>query len=436
MRARLQVLPRTGVTVRVHHTRLYHASPIVQRTNLRNGEVVPNPFAPKPTPTARPIPNIYELVDRRATGSSDDSVQPRQQQRFSKEDVSDWLQKMAGRLIATMDRSFPLDEVKDISSASEFETLVARGLAGAPEAMLFLARSRMRLERLPLEEQRPLAAAACASRILAWVLQTDRRYWDTILPDDFIKLLCWHIEAEDKSHVVEEWIATYLTSVEMQKGAVRAHNPFRRALNIRWPSQALVGLIQGKIHWQADGSATAALECLLRAFDRGFGQLRDVIFLPSAMIELEKTLLRDETPPCSPILFDRYCSWLPTANDCKKLATRLGVASHLATVALYHSTNADPRPILLHFQKKSQREHWFGRQDRTRQHMANDLLRASYLLRLEDDNAAARSLEDISRRLHPKPSSQLPMLYDKWKDDPKLRNHHSRSVYGKSLRPY
>lgn len=422
--------------VRVHHTRLYHASLIVQRTNPRNGEVVPNPFASKPTPTARPLPNIYELVDRRATGSSDDSGQPRQQQRFSKEDVSDWLQKKAGRLLPLVDRTFPLEGVKDISNVAEFEALAGDGKAGAPEAMLFLARSQMRLEHLPLEEQRSAAAAAGASRIMAWILQTNHRHWEAILPSDFVHLLCWHIEAEDKSHVVEEWIATYLTSAEMQKGAARSHNPFRRSLRIRWPSLALASVVEAKIYWQEDSSVTAALECLLRAADRGFGQLRDVFFIPPAMIELERTLLRDETPPCSPILFDRYCSWLPSATDRKKLSTRLGVESHLATVALYHPTNADPRPILLHFQNESQIEHWSGREDRARQHMANDLLRASYLLRLEDDNAAAKSLGDISRRLHPKPWSQLPMLYDKWKDDPKLRNHHSRSVYGKSLSPY
>ncbi|PPJ53023.1 hypothetical protein CBER1_11730 [Cercospora berteroae] len=435
MRAKLQVLPRTGVIVRVHHTRLYHASPIVHRTNLRDGQIVPNPFAPKPTPTERPLPNIYGVVDRRATGSSD-SGETGEQRRFSKEDVSDWLQKKAGRLLPLTDRTFPLEGVKDISNVAEFEALAGDGKAGAPEAMLFLARSRMKLEHLPLEEQRSAAAAAGASRILAWILQTDRRYWDTILPSDFIDLLCWHIEAEDKSHVLIEWLATFTTLADMQRGAIKAHNPLRRIKLIRWPTLMLARIIRAKIYWGEGNSATAAMECIFSLRDRGCTQAFDVLDTTAATIEVRGALLRDETPPCSPRLFDEYVKWEHGDRFTRQPQTRAAMEWYRATIAPYHPTEASPHPILQACQAEDYVEQTIRGPDRLRQNMANNLLRAAYLLRLESNDSAAQILENTSQRLHPKPWSRLRMLYHSWRDDPKLRDHHSRSVHGKSLRPY
>ncbi|GIZ47171.1 hypothetical protein CKM354_001027000 [Cercospora kikuchii] len=431
MRARLQVLPQSGVIVRVRHTRLYHASPTVQRANLRNGELVPNPFASKLTRTAQPIPKIYELVDRKATGFSN-SGPSGEQQRFSKEKVRTWLEEKSGHQSRVLDRTFPLDGVKNISDVSEFEALAAHGTAGAPEAMLYLARSRMRVEGLPQAEQRSAAANAGASRILAWVRKTDRRYWDTILPYDFINMLCRHLEAEEKGRILMEWVAAYVTSSDMQRDAVKAHNPLHKRAHVSWPTRIFACLVTAKIYWGEDGSMDAALECLLYALDGGLTKAGRILWIPAAIVELEGRLLQDETPPCSPILFERYRAWLPFIPNWKYSSDRSRLDFHLARIVLYHPVDADPRPILQYCQGENRLS---GSREQGKLNSAHEILRASYLLRLEDDNAAARLLENISQDLHPRPWSQLRMLYRKWKDDPKLKSNHSRSIHGKTLLP-
>ncbi|KAI5358774.1 hypothetical protein Slin14017_G110570 [Septoria linicola] len=169
------------------------------------------------------------------------AANPCEPARFNgKEAVSQWLREQQGsKHSAQWDESFPLDNVRDVRDVSHFEALAREGKAGAPEAMLLLARSQMKLEAESLSGRKRLAAKVKASRILAWVMQTDRRYWDVILPRDFINVLTWHLEAEERSDIALRWISESCANADWRAGAVKSYNPHHRDGNVRWPARML-----------------------------------------------------------------------------------------------------------------------------------------------------------------------------------------------------
>ena len=425
--------------------RCYHTSPTTQRSEHR----VPNPFSPAPSIAPRSKISLFDVVDSASSRAPNpyEPIRPRnppsardskERAKYSlsapldvrKEDVRAWLDSKSTRPPGeSQERTFPLDEVKEVDDVAHFELLAQEGQAGAPEAMLLLAKSHMILEKsdMPLAEQRRGAAKVEASRILTWVLDSDRRYWDLTLPVDFLRSLSWHLEAEGKGQVLLDWLTTWSCNPEMRSGAIKAFHPPHRNTEVTWPGNTLVELLNARAYWAEDRTANTALECALFALEHLDGEQ---VYIPTALMNLERQLLTDEALPCSPELYEMFLARLPAVRGWRNMSTPTSVQAHLADLHLYHPSkaNADLWLRLCHDDMLT-----IARNNRSKLNRASHLLRAAYLLRLEGEDEGATLLEDLSQDLHQKPWSIRQYLYTRYRADPKLRNQHLRSPHTKAL---
>ena len=378
-----------------------------------------------------PNPFLKPTTEIRNDGGDHEELEDREM----KEEIAAWLRERSPiKHGAEYDVSFPLDNVRNIASVVEFESLAAQGKAGAPEAMLLLARSQRDMEDLPLEEQRTIAGQVGAGRILEWILKTDHRYWDTILPRDLIRLLCWHLEAEGLSGSVVNWVNAWYTNPDMRHGAVKAFNPYHKDDRIRWPERMAVAILEAKLYWAADGTANDALEYVLSMFDGPIGQSADT---RTVTIPLRAHLWHDQSRPCSARLYDEYIAAVQTGKVKRDFSEERDLPYRIdqGTVMLYHPTEATGEPLLLVWKGMKTREREAAQRwsDKYRWDMANQLMRAAYLLRLEGRATDAIFLEEISQDLHPKPWSLRRRLYTVWRQDRRLVDIHLRSPYAREL---
>ncbi|CAK1359254.1 unnamed protein product [Cercospora beticola] len=315
-----------------------------------------------------------------------------------------------------------------------FLQLAERDLAGPAEATALLKSSMEAIQSPPRKEQQVRATSVKASLVLHWILGTDPKQWDWTVDRNLADPLCWHLEAEEKSQAVQDWIWIWYTDGSLRDGATMkpkaaGYRSKYKSTTFDWPAQVIAAMARAMVYWSKDGTADNALKFVLdrSRYARGFS------WYHYANTVVAKALDMDQARPCNPILFEEFVEVYRRRLHRIDSDEASSIWLDVANLKLFHPINADAKHMLAICRKKRALKCMLEYDEIRRVFCARLVLRAAYLLRLQGDQHNARYMEDVSVRLNEKPWTMRARLYGSWKRDPKLKRLHEESPFTEAV---
>lgn len=311
-----------------------------------------------------------------------------------------------------------ITEAKRVDTIPELEALIAKGEASIRDAYHALKATKQRLEPLPLDERWKQAAQAGAGRILAFLWDKREEAPKMEVSADLVDTVCWFLHAQGLEGFFWRWF-----ELEQKKNLAIATTHYETVAfsKAHWAGRLLGSLISVRIEWASDGN----LDSALREYFAMIGRVKkiDPVAFPivAPTVVLERALSRTDTPPCDARLFDRFVRT-------RTLTSKPGLHRRdliIAQLLLYHPTLPNPGPLLTaarRYHDSLESEGFRGRRQAARNSFGQNLLRASYLLRLQGENDDADWLHSVVEQHHNEVWTQRTRILKHFKRDPKL--HH------------
>lgn len=240
---------------------------------------------------------------------------------------------------------------------------------------------------------------------------------------EFAEVLGWHIHTENLDGFVTEWI--YIASRDSQflRGASEDMTSAIRT-KYRWARLLYGGVINAHLRWAPDNTANSAI-AKLKADMGGnranrFRRFKGVVGVAPAYTMIRSYLESNTVLPCDPKLYEDFMCLSRAKNRVK-----IDQAQREAQLYLFHPTKPEGRPILEYVQSLSGKNLMLYplESDARRAFLAEKfLLRACFILRLQERDSDAEWLESYLRNQFPEAWAMRDQWFYFMSQDPKLRD--------------
>lgn len=184
----------------------------------------------------------------------------------------------------------------------------------------------------------------------------------------------------------------------------------------------LGGLVQARIEWSPDGTLDSALRDYFPMIER-LRKLKLVQSHVGPTTILSRALQRNEALPCNARLFDQF---VQTSTRLMNAESRRD--SYTAQLLLFHPITPNPGPMLALARFFSEHpgsrglEMFSAKRRTARNSIGHQLLRASYLLRLQGNNVDAGWLESLLELHQSQVWAVRAKVFKRFDADPKLQH--------------
>lgn len=318
---------------------------------------------------------------------------------------------------------------KDALAAIDlFKTQVRDGTATLEGAVSCMETTQAYARTLPTEKARPECAnLEIGSHVMNW-------FWTYKSPQgeeeqidrNFSELLCCFLVPEGRKEYIWNWLEIVSKAADGSRLPPSAQG---RNVDFPWRGKLLAGLGNAHLAWASDGSPNNALR-IFRDAHRRFAKHQAAVSFVSIGVGIDRFLKTSHVPPADEALFMMFYHAMATWN------TPNACARVQALLMLYHPSDADAIAVCRLFRE---RHPFFGEElfDRVSSAAATKfgifLLRAAYILRLQNHADDATWLESIVQSRSPGAWNLREREFRMFQSDPKLNKLRADKHLGNKI---
>ena len=294
-----------------------------------------------------------------------------------------------------------------LSTTSSFKARAAEGTATVEDAIRYLASVQAYIKTFPdlgqaRQECRQLQAGGHA---LNWFREATAPGNNAIPDQQSGTLLCWFLVPERLEDNLWEWLMIVARDAsevspgpQGSKGIDWTGSQGPRGID--WTHRLLGGLVDAHLQWAPAGSPDNALRCFRKAVEL-YGTRSTPLFntvgIVSAGMAVGRVLNKARCPPATESLFDVY------SQAAREVLFKERGEVEFARLILYHPSQPNATPFL---QLLRRDDPHLGEtllnniQQKARGKLSYEMLRASYVLRLQHRISDAAWLESLVGRVN------------------------------------